>query len=63
MSITQTAKPSSSNLTNSAKVVSYETFDTNTTTFDTETRTFDEMGTTMTNTVRPTTSITNTNKP
>ena len=43
--------------------VTYETFDTLTTTFDTETRTFDELGTTWTNGTRPSSSITNTNKP
>jgi len=37
-------------MSNSARVVDFETFDTLTTTFDTETRTFDEMGSTMTNT-------------
>jgi hypothetical protein len=44
------SKPTTS-LTNSNKVVQYETFDTLTTTFDTETRTFDEMATTWTNQV------------
>jgi hypothetical protein len=42
------SRPTTS-ITNPAKVVQYETFDTLTTTFATETRTFDEMGTTWTN--------------
>jgi hypothetical protein len=56
------SKPTTS-LTNSNKVVQYETFDTLITTFDTETRTFDEMATTWTNATRPTTSISNVSKP
>jgi len=60
--ITNLSKPTTV-LTSPTRVVSYETFDTNTTTFDTETRTFDEMGTIWAGTARPTTSITNVNKP
>ena len=56
------SKPTTS-VTNPDKVVQYDTFGTLTTTFDTETRTFDQMATTCTNGTRPTTSITNTNKP
>lgn len=62
MAITNTSKPTTS-LTNSSKVLNYETFDTLTTTFDTETRTFDEMGTIMSNTARVSSPITNTSKP
>jgi hypothetical protein len=58
-----TPKPSAPSMTNTIKVVGYETFDTLTTTFDTETRTFDQMGTTMTNTARVTSTMTNTPKP
>jgi hypothetical protein len=56
------SKPTTS-LTNSNKVVQYETWDSNTTTWDTETRTWNEMGTTWTNANRPSTSITNVSKP
>jgi len=63
MAIANTPKPAAANITNTVRVVSYETWDTNTTTFDTETRTWDEMGATITNTTRPTSSITNTPKP
>lgn len=62
MAISNTAKPNTSIL-NASKVVNYETWDTNTTTWDTETRTWNEMGTTWTNASKPSTSITNTNKP
>ena len=57
-----TSKPTTS-LTNPTKVVSYETFDSNTATFDTETRTFDQMGTIWTNTTKQSSSLTNTSKP
>jgi signal transduction histidine kinase len=46
------SKPTTS-LTNSDKVVQYETFDTLTTTFDTETRTFNQMQTTWSNQQSP----------
>jgi len=62
MSITNTTKPNSS-IANATRVVSFETFNSNTTTFDSETRTFDQMGTTMTNTSRTSSTITNTIKP
>lgn len=62
MAIVNTSKPTTT-LSNSAKVFSYETWDSNTTTWDTEVRTWDEMGAIMDNTNKPTTSITNTNKP
>jgi len=62
MSIINTAKPTTS-ITNTAKVVNYVTWNTNTTTWNTETRTWNQMGTTMTDTSKPTTSITNTAKP
>ncbi len=62
MAITNTSKPTPS-VTNSSKVVQYETWDTNTTTWDTETRTWDEMISTWTDTSKPSNTITNTNKP
>jgi hypothetical protein len=46
------SKPTTS-LSNSNKVVQYETFGTLTTTFGTETRTFGEMATTWSNTPKP----------
>lgn len=62
MSITNTAKPTTT-ITNAARVVNYQTWDTNTTTWNTETRTWNEMGTTMTNTAKVSANITNTQKP
>lgn len=53
MALINTAKPAAPSLTNATRVVSYETWDTNTTTFDTETRNWDAMGAEMTNTRRP----------
>jgi hypothetical protein len=50
-------------LTNAAKVVSYETWDTNPNTWDSETRTWDECASIMDNTSKPSTSITNQAKP
>ena len=63
MAIINQNKPSSSIVNPTDRVVSFETFNSNTTTFNTETRTFDQMGTTMTNTSRASSTITNTNKP
>lgn len=62
MAIINTSKPTSS-ISNSSRVVSYETWDSNTTTWNTEVRTWDEMAAIMDNTSKPTTSIINTNKP
>jgi hypothetical protein len=62
MSITNTDRPTGT-ITNSNKVVDYETWDTNTTTWDTETRTWDEMQSTWDNVAKPTTAITNSDKP
>lgn len=62
MAITSnTSKPNTS-YSNLSRVVNYETFDTLTTTFDTEVRTFDQMGTTWTDTSKPTTNIINITK-
>lgn len=63
MALTNTAKPGAASLTNGARVVGYETWDTILTTWDTETRTWDEMGSNMDNTAKQATSITNTAKP
>ena len=60
--ITNVAKPSSS-LTNSAKVVGYETWASITTTYASETRTWAETGTIFTNALRPSSSLTNIAKP
>lgn len=49
MALTNVSKPSTT-LTNSSKVVSYESWDTITTTWDTETRTWDDMASVMDNT-------------
>lgn len=57
-----TPKPTSS-MVNSSRVVSYETWDTNPNTWDSETRTWDECASTMSNTARITSSMTNTPKP
>lgn len=62
MAITNVTKPTTT-LTNSVKVVNYETWDSNTTTWNTEVRTWDQMGTKMSNSVKAIPSITNTNKP
>jgi hypothetical protein len=48
-----TPKPSSAGMTNSSKVVDYESWDTNASTWDTEVRTWNEMGTLMSNTTKP----------
>lgn len=53
MAITNTAKPSAPSLTNTARVVDYETWASNTTTWATETRTWAEMGSSMDNTDKP----------
>lgn len=63
MPITNTSKPTQGTLTQPDRVVSYETWNSNVTTWDTETRTWDEMGSTMTNVARPSSVITNINKP
>lgn len=63
MSITNTDKPSAANITNTSKVLNYETWDSNTTTWATETRTWDQMNSFMTNTSKPSNSITNLDKP
>jgi len=63
MSITNIDKPTTSIANSEIRVVSYETWDSNTTTWDTETRTWDEMGAIWDNTTKPSTSITNINKP
>lgn len=52
MAITNTSKPSAPSFSNLAKVIPYETWDTNTSTWDTETRTWDGMQSEMTNTAR-----------
>jgi hypothetical protein len=62
MAITNTSKPSSS-ITNSAKVASYETWNTITTTWATETRTWDDCQSLFEGFAKPVTSITNTAKP
>ena len=56
------SKPTT-NFSNSARINIGETWDSNTTTWDTEVRTWDEMGTIWDNTSKPSTSITNINKP
>jgi len=63
MTITNITKPSSTIINPVDRVLSYETFNSNTTTFDSETRTFNQMGATMTNISRTSSTITNTNKP
>lgn len=60
MVLTNVAKPTTTIVNPTDRVVSYETFGTLTTTFATETRTFDEMGTTWSNIAKPTTSTTST---
>ena len=62
MSIVNTSKPSTS-LTNSAKVASYETWDSNPNTWDGETRTWDDCGSLIDNVSRTSSSITNVAKP
>lgn len=62
MSITNTSKPAPS-MTNTARVVSYETWNSNTSTWGSETRTWNQMGAIITNSTRPTPSMTNTAKP
>ena len=62
MSITNQAKPSTS-LTNATKVSVGETWDTWTTAWEDETRTWDELSKLIDNTSKPTTSISNVNKP
>ena len=46
--ITNTAKPTTT-LTNASRVISFESWDTNTTSWNTEVRTWNEMGTIWTN--------------
>lgn len=62
MAIVNTSKPTTA-LSNSARVFSYETWDSNTTTWNTEVRTWDEMAAIMDNTSKPSTSIINQAKP
>lgn len=62
MALTNVSKPSTS-LSNTTKVVQYETWDSNTTTWDSETRNWNQMGTIWDNIDKPTTSITNIAKP
>jgi len=62
MSITNTSKPTTS-LSNTAKVVGYETWDTIITTWASEVRTWDEMVSNWDGFAKPSTSITNTAKP
>jgi hypothetical protein len=62
MSIVNTSKPTTA-IVDVDKVDIAETWDSNTTTWDTETRTWDEMSSTITNSARITTSITNQVKP
>ena len=61
--ITNTAKPASSSLTNTAKVGNAETWATITTTWAGEIRTWLETVSTWDNVAKPSTSITNTPKP
>lgn len=63
MAIVNTSKPSAPSFSNTNRVVSYETWDTNINTWDTETRTWDECASNMSNTSRVTASITNSAKP
>lgn len=62
MAITNISKPTTS-VTNSSKVLNYETWDSNTSTWNTETRTWEQMGTIFTNSTRNSSSITNIAKP
>jgi hypothetical protein len=62
MSLINTSKPNTS-IANTSKVVNYESWDTNTSTWDNETRTWDEMASVWSNSDKPTTNFTNTNKP
>jgi hypothetical protein len=62
MSITNVSKPSTS-LVNTTRPQQGETWNTNSNTWDGETRTWDASGTLWTNGTKPTTLITNTNKP
>ena len=64
MALTNTAKPSAANITNTARVTIEETWATNTTTWATETRTWAQMRSKITNSSRPSApSMTNTPKP
>ena len=63
MSITNVSRPSTSLTNTDNRPVNYETWDSNTTTWDTEVRTWDEMGAIWDNTDKPSTSITNINRP
>jgi hypothetical protein len=56
MALVNISKPTTS-LTNTTKVSSYETWDTNTTTWDTETRTWDDMGSLFDNVSKGTTGF------
>lgn len=62
MSITNQSKPTTS-VSNSSKIESEVTWNTNTTTWNTEVRTWDAMGSTITNNSKTTTTITNQSKP
>ena len=62
MSITNTAKPSTS-ITNTVKVNLAELWSTITTTWASETRTWDDCISLIDNTSKPSTSITNVSKP
>lgn len=59
MTITNTPKPSSGTQIDAARVVEYETWDTNTSTWDTETRTWDSMQSSMENVSLPSVNLTN----
>ena len=62
MSITNISKPTTS-LTNTERIASYETWASITSTWSSESRTWDEMGSLMDGFAKPTTFITNINKP
>lgn len=62
MSLVNQSKPTTA-VENASKVSNEETWDSNTTTWDTETRTWDEMGSQISNTSKPTTTMTNVAKP
>lgn len=63
MAITNVDKPSGGITTNADKATNYETWNSNTTTWNTETRTWDSMGSTSTNADRPSTTLTNIDRP
>ncbi len=62
MSLTNTPKPTTS-LTNTLRVAFAELWSTILTTWNSETRTWDETSSLIDNTLKPSTSITNTAKP